>query len=166
LDINTDAQQEENNDNVPYLSVVENATLPSRFSRRRYAQAKTKRGLTVEALRLLSRLGISVSRLHRPVTELSVGRQQRMGTVEEGAYADLILVDGNPLENLDLVADAENNFVVRRDHEGREGLPERAAKTMLFRVALDNESASIGTICHKTPAKRLLWRPKIWRSEE
>lgn len=36
----------------------------------------------------------------------------KLGVVEEGAYADLILVDGNPLENLDLVADAEKNFVV------------------------------------------------------
>jgi imidazolonepropionase-like amidohydrolase len=36
----------------------------------------------------------------------------KLGFIEEGAYADLILVDGNPLENLDLVADAENNFVV------------------------------------------------------
>jgi imidazolonepropionase-like amidohydrolase len=30
--------------------------------------------------------------------------------IAEGAYADLILVDGNPLENLDLVSDAEANF--------------------------------------------------------
>jgi imidazolonepropionase-like amidohydrolase len=30
----------------------------------------------------------------------------------EGAYADLILVNGNPLEDLDLVADAANNFVI------------------------------------------------------
>jgi imidazolonepropionase-like amidohydrolase len=36
----------------------------------------------------------------------------RLGVVEEDAYADLILVDGNPLENIDLVADAEKNFVV------------------------------------------------------
>ncbi len=35
-----------------------------------------------------------------------------LGVVKEGAYADLILVDGNPLENLDLVADPDNNFVV------------------------------------------------------
>ena len=33
-----------------------------------------------------------------------------LGVIKEGAYADLILVDGNPLENLDLVADAEANF--------------------------------------------------------
>jgi len=35
-----------------------------------------------------------------------------LGVVREGALADLILVDGNPLENLDLVADADKNFVV------------------------------------------------------
>jgi len=35
-----------------------------------------------------------------------------LGVVKEGALADLILVDGNPLENLDLVADPESNFVV------------------------------------------------------
>ncbi|MFD0986531.1 metal-dependent hydrolase family protein [Methyloligella solikamskensis] len=33
-----------------------------------------------------------------------------LGVIEPGAYADLILVDGNPLENLDLVADPEENF--------------------------------------------------------
>lgn len=36
----------------------------------------------------------------------------RLGVVEEGALADLILVNGNPLENLDLVADPDNNFSV------------------------------------------------------
>ena len=30
--------------------------------------------------------------------------------IVEGAYADLLLVDGNPLEDLDLVGDAEANF--------------------------------------------------------
>jgi imidazolonepropionase-like amidohydrolase len=33
-----------------------------------------------------------------------------LGVIEEGAYADLILVDGNPLEDIDLVADPEANF--------------------------------------------------------
>jgi imidazolonepropionase-like amidohydrolase len=32
--------------------------------------------------------------------------------IKEGALADLILVDGNPLENLDLVTDPDNNFKV------------------------------------------------------
>ena len=39
-------------------------------------------------------------------------REGPLGVVKEGAYADLIIVDGNPLEDLDLVADPENNFVV------------------------------------------------------
>jgi imidazolonepropionase-like amidohydrolase len=36
----------------------------------------------------------------------------KLGVVEEGALADLLLVDGNPLENLPLVADPEKNFIV------------------------------------------------------
>lgn len=35
-----------------------------------------------------------------------------LGVIEEGAYADLIIVDGNPLENLDLVGDPDENFVL------------------------------------------------------
>ena len=38
--------------------------------------------------------------------------QGKIGVVEAGAFADLLLVDGNPLENLDLVADAERNFKI------------------------------------------------------
>ncbi len=36
----------------------------------------------------------------------------KLGVVEEGALADLLLVDGNPLENLDLVADPDRTFLV------------------------------------------------------
>jgi imidazolonepropionase-like amidohydrolase len=36
----------------------------------------------------------------------------KLGVVEEGALADLLLVDGNPLENLKLVEDPAKNFVV------------------------------------------------------
>ena len=35
-----------------------------------------------------------------------------LGVLKKGAYADMILVDGNPLENLDLVADPHTYFVV------------------------------------------------------
>jgi len=35
-----------------------------------------------------------------------------LGVVKEGALADLLLVDGNPLEDLDLVADPDNNFKI------------------------------------------------------
>jgi len=36
----------------------------------------------------------------------------KLGVVEEGALADLLLVDGNPLENIKLVADPNKNFPV------------------------------------------------------
>ena len=37
-------------------------------------------------------------------------QQGPLGVIQEGAYADLILVDGNPLEDIDLVADPHANF--------------------------------------------------------
>ncbi len=36
----------------------------------------------------------------------------KLGVVEEGALADLLLVDGNPLENIKLVEDPAKNFLV------------------------------------------------------
>ena len=36
----------------------------------------------------------------------------KLGVVEEGALADLLMVDGNPLENINLIADPARNFVV------------------------------------------------------
>ena len=36
----------------------------------------------------------------------------KLGVVEQGALADLILVDGNPLENINLVADPDKSFLV------------------------------------------------------
>jgi len=40
----------------------------------------------------------------------------RLGVVQEGALADLLLVEGNPIENIDLVADPASNFrVIMKD---------------------------------------------------
>jgi imidazolonepropionase-like amidohydrolase len=36
----------------------------------------------------------------------------KLGVIEVGALADLVLVDGNPLENIKLVEDADRNFVL------------------------------------------------------
>ncbi len=36
----------------------------------------------------------------------------KLGVIEQGALADVLLVDGNPLTNLELVADPDRNFVV------------------------------------------------------
>jgi imidazolonepropionase-like amidohydrolase len=35
-----------------------------------------------------------------------------LGVVEEGALAELILVNGNPLEDIDIVANPDENFAI------------------------------------------------------
>lgn len=37
---------------------------------------------------------------------------KKLGVIEENAYADIIIVDGNPMEDINLVADPDNNFVL------------------------------------------------------
>jgi imidazolonepropionase-like amidohydrolase len=32
--------------------------------------------------------------------------------VEEGAYADLLLIDGNPMQNIQLIEDPDKNFLL------------------------------------------------------
>ena len=36
----------------------------------------------------------------------------KLGVVEEGALADLLLVDGNPIDNIKLIEDPARNFLV------------------------------------------------------
>lgn len=38
--------------------------------------------------------------------------KRKLGVIEEGAFADLILVDGNPLENINLVSNPDKHFVL------------------------------------------------------
>ena len=38
--------------------------------------------------------------------------QGKFGIIEEGALADILLVDGDPLKNINLIADPEKNFVL------------------------------------------------------
>ena len=41
---------------------------------------------------------------------------RKLGVVEEGALADLVLVDGNPIESIELVADpAKNLLIIMKD---------------------------------------------------
>ena len=43
---------------------------------------------------------------------LGLGAEGRVGVVEEGALADLLLVDGNPLDDVGLLADPDQNLLV------------------------------------------------------
>lgn len=38
--------------------------------------------------------------------------QGKFGVIEEGAIADLLLVDGDPLKNINLIAEPEKNFLL------------------------------------------------------
>ena len=38
--------------------------------------------------------------------------QGKLGVIEENAFADLLLIDGNPMEDIGLVARPDKNFMV------------------------------------------------------
>ena len=63
----------------------------------------------VEALRQATSTAAELLALSGPRNPYQDGP---LGVIKEGAYADMILVDGNPLENLDLVADSGRNFLL------------------------------------------------------
>jgi putative ABC transport system ATP-binding protein len=87
---------------VPYLSVVENVLLPSRFSRLRRARALAHGGdLQGEARRLLAHLDLDDSLLERPVTELSVGQQQRVAAARALLGRPEIVIADEPTSALD-----------------------------------------------------------------
>ncbi len=35
-----------------------------------------------------------------------------LGVIQEGAYADILVVKGNPLEDVEMLGDAENNIAL------------------------------------------------------
>ncbi|MCP4994210.1 MAG: ABC transporter ATP-binding protein [Gammaproteobacteria bacterium] len=88
---------------IPYLSVLENVTLPCRFSRMRKQKAtKSGRSLDNEAMRLLTHLDMAHDDLiHRPVTELSVGQQQRVATARALIGSPEIIIADEPTSALD-----------------------------------------------------------------
>ena len=95
---------------VPYLSVVENVSLPCRYSRRRLNRAGDADGsVEKSAARLLSALGIGEELRSRKTTDLSVGQQQRVAAARALIGQPELVIADEPTSSLD--ADRRREFI-------------------------------------------------------
>lgn len=96
---------------LPYLSLIDNVTMPCRFSaKRRQAALESGGTLAEEARRLLRHLGLhDEAMLKRDVTELSVGQQQRVAAARALIGRPEIVIADEPTSALD--ADAQARFL-------------------------------------------------------
>jgi putative ABC transport system ATP-binding protein len=95
---------------IPYLPVIDNLLLPCRFSNRRKHNIERRGGnLREEAERLLQHLDLSPSLLQHPVTELSVGQQQRVAAARALIGDPELVIADEPTSALD--ADRRERFL-------------------------------------------------------
>ena len=112
---------------VPYLSLIDNVILPCRFSAARRGRALARsENLAREARRMLEHMDLDVDALmSQPVTELSVGQQQRVAVARALIGGPELIIADEPTSSLD--ADARRSFLDLLFREVRE-----AGSTLLF----------------------------------
>ncbi len=111
---------------LPYLSVTENVCLPCHFSKVRKKKAlRHSASLNEEARRLLNDLQLGDDLIHRPVTELSMGQQQRVAAARALIGQPELVIADEPTSALD--TDARASFIKLLFQEC-----ERENSTLLF----------------------------------
>ncbi|WP_413112063.1 ATP-binding cassette domain-containing protein [Thaumasiovibrio sp. DFM-14] len=121
---------------LPYLSVIDNVLLPCRFSKARRNNITVS--LEQEAKRLLKALHLPDEALHRPVSKLSIGQQQRVAAARA-------LIGRPPL----LIADEPTSAL---DHDNREAFIE------LLMKECDNAETSLLFVSHDPTLETLFDR--------
>ena len=121
---------------IPFLSILDNVTLPCRFSFQRRKRAIEKSGnVEREARRLLSRMGLDTDAIgQRSVKLLSTGQQQRVAAARALLGTPELVVADEPTSSLD--ADAKCAFLDLLFEEVR-----TAGSTLVF-VSHENELGS------------------------